>query len=249
MSKTRGAAVFVVPLVLLLLLTGSGGETIPQEPVRERAAEAAPFPDFGRDPRYSPMIAQYEAILRGEGTFLAGAEKVDLQHIKRSVSSDDRVTAAAEEFAVVDMDGDSAVEVVLRLTVNGYEGEAYVILHCYGGDIYGDTLFIRQFGTLKENGTLSYTRGIRLLQFDGGKLIYDDAVSAYREESAEITGYQKNGSVIYKYCTEYFINDESVTKDAYDQMMETYCRGQRDAKWYGLSFIERRVHFPAIPMP
>lgn len=231
MTKISCKAALVLFLALSLFLAGSGGGPVPQRPDRVEFADLVPFPDFDRDPRYSPMMAQYEAILRGEGRYLDGAGEVDLQHINKSVSSDDHVTATAEEFAVVDLDGDGAVEVILRLTVNGNKGEAYVILYSYDGDIYGNTLFIRQFGTLKENGTLSYPDGIRVLRFDGGKLIYHDAISAFREESVEIIGHQKNGSLITKSTKEYYVNEEIATKEAYSEMIETYKKGQRNAKW------------------
>ena len=180
MTRAGYKAVLVISLALSLFLAGSGGEIVPQRPDRVDFGDLVPFPDFDRDPRYSPMMAQYEAILRGEGRFWLGGKEIDLYQIMKSPESN--ITATAEEFAVVDMDGDGAVEVILRLTVNGNKGEAYVILHYYDGAVYGFTLFIRQFGTLRENGTLDHGDICDLLRFDGGETILVRKTDVYRSE-------------------------------------------------------------------
>lgn len=127
MTRAGYKAVLVISLALSLFLAGSGGEIVPQRPDRVDFGDLVPFPDFDRDPRYSPMMAQYEAILRGEGRFWLGGKEIDLYQIMKSPESN--ITATAEEFAVVDMDGDGAVEVILRLTVNGNKGEALSLIH------------------------------------------------------------------------------------------------------------------------
>lgn len=68
MTRAGYKAALVISLALSLFLAGSGGEIVPQCPDRVDFGDLVPFPDFDRDPRYSPMMAQYEAILRGDGT-------------------------------------------------------------------------------------------------------------------------------------------------------------------------------------
>lgn len=68
MTRAGYKAALVISLALSLFLAGSGGEIVPQRPDRVDFGDLVPFPDFDRDPRYSPMMAQYEAILRGDGT-------------------------------------------------------------------------------------------------------------------------------------------------------------------------------------
>lgn len=65
MTRAGYKAALVISLALSLFLAGSGGEIVPQRPDRVDFGDLVPFPDFDRDPRYSPMMAQYEAILRG----------------------------------------------------------------------------------------------------------------------------------------------------------------------------------------
>lgn len=238
MAKTGCKAALAVCLVLALFLAGSGGEPVPQRPDRVDFGDLAPFPDFDRDPRYSPMMAQYEAILRGEGTFLDGAGEVDLQHINKSVSSDDHVTATAEEFAVVDMDGDGAVEVILRLTVNGNKGEAYVILHYYDGAVYGNTRFIRQLRKLRTDGLFCFSGGAAshgwgTIEFNGGEAIDIRKVEQFGSPDDSFNSTMK-----------YFIEGKEVTEEAYSAVKLGLAK---EAKWYGLSFIQRHVHFPTVP--
>lgn len=237
MTRAGYKAALVISLALSLFLAGSGGEIVPQRPDRVDFGDLVPFPDFDRDPRYSPMMAQYEAILRGEGRFWLGGKEIDLYQIMKSPESN--ITATAEEFAVVDMDGDGAVEVILRLTVNGNKGEAYVILHYYDGAVYGFTLFIRQFGTLRENGTLDHGDICDLLRFDGGETTLVRKTDVYTHSS-----YTKWGLPQYWY--EYFVDGVSTTLEDYRAARKEYCRAKK-AKWYGLSFIERHVSFPAVP--
>ena len=68
MTRAGYKAALVISLALSLFLAGSGGEIVPQRRDRVDFGDLVPFPNFDRDPRYSPMMAQYEAILRGDGT-------------------------------------------------------------------------------------------------------------------------------------------------------------------------------------
>ena len=93
MTRAGYKAVLVISLALSLFLAGSGGEIVPQRPDRVDFGDLVPFPDFDRDPRYSPMMAQYEAILRGEGRFWLGGKEIDLYQIMKSPESNITATA------------------------------------------------------------------------------------------------------------------------------------------------------------
>lgn len=87
MTRAGYKAALVISLALSLFLAGSGGEIVPQRPDRVDFGDLVPFPDFDRDPRYSPMMAQYEAILRGKGRFWLGGKEIDLYQIMKSPES------------------------------------------------------------------------------------------------------------------------------------------------------------------
>lgn len=62
----------------------------------------------------------------------------------------------AVRFTALDMDGDGVTEVVVELT----EWEAFVVLHCGGGnDVYGGEIAYRGLLNLKDDGTFTFSSG------------------------------------------------------------------------------------------
>lgn len=65
--------------------------------------------------------------------------------------------ACIYQFAVLDLDGDGGVEVVLQITDVANDMGGYLVLHQAGGKIYGYPSNWRTFWNLKADGTFTYS--------------------------------------------------------------------------------------------
>lgn len=80
-------------------------------------------------------------------------------------------------FALLDLDGDGADELVLAIDYSGEE--EYVILTCYDGAVYANQIVYRGFLSPKANGTVAWSNGAfdngyARFRFENGVLVYDD---------------------------------------------------------------------------
>ena len=80
-------------------------------------------------------------------------------------------------FALLDLDGDGADELVLAIDYSGEE--EYVILTCYDGAVYANQIVYRGFLTPKADGTVAWSNGAfdngyARFRFENGVLVYDD---------------------------------------------------------------------------
>ena len=80
-------------------------------------------------------------------------------------------------FALLDLDGDGADELVLNIDFSGEE--EYVILTCYDGAVYANQIVYRGFLSPKADGTVAWSNGAfdngyARFRFENGVLVYDD---------------------------------------------------------------------------
>lgn len=80
-------------------------------------------------------------------------------------------------FALLDLDGDGADELVLAIDYSG--NEEYVVLTCYDGTVYANQVVYRGFLTPKADGTVAWSNGAfnngyARFRFENGVLVYDD---------------------------------------------------------------------------
>lgn len=80
-------------------------------------------------------------------------------------------------FALLDLDGDGADELVLAIDYSGEE--EYVILTCYDGAVYANQIVYRGFLSPKADGTVAWSNGAfdngyARFRFENGVLVYDD---------------------------------------------------------------------------
>ena len=80
-------------------------------------------------------------------------------------------------FALLDLDGDGADELVLAIDYSG--DEEYVVLTCYDGTVYANQVVYRGFLTPKADGTVAWSNGAfdngyARFRFENGVLVYDD---------------------------------------------------------------------------
>ena len=82
-----------------------------------------------------------------------------------------------KRFALLDLDGDGADELVLDIDFSGEE--EYVILTCYDGAVYANQIVYRGFLSPKADGTFEWSNGAfdngaSRARFENGVLVYDD---------------------------------------------------------------------------
>ena len=80
-------------------------------------------------------------------------------------------------FALLDLDGDGADELVIAIDYSG--NEEYVVLTCYDGTVYANQVVYRGFLTPKADGTVAWSNGAfdngyARFRFGNGVLVYDD---------------------------------------------------------------------------
>ena len=80
-------------------------------------------------------------------------------------------------FALLDLDGDGADELVLNIDYSG--DEEYVVLTCFDGAVYANQVVHRGFLTPKADGTVAWSNGAfdngyARFRFENGVLVYDD---------------------------------------------------------------------------
>ncbi|HWR23547.1 MAG TPA: hypothetical protein VN366_08730 [Feifaniaceae bacterium] len=180
----------------------------------------------GTDADHAALEA-YRAVLRD------GAEFFSLDHNKRLSLHDFLkntefygVPLQAARFAVLDMDGGSAPEVVLELTADN-QPEFYEILHAADGGVYGYNIVLRGLQALKADGTFHYASGAA----DGGygKLRFR-ANACETDRLGYTESVQSDGGM----AISYFIGSEPVTEETYASFAKEQDEKQ-DVSWYEFS--------------
>ena len=120
----------------------------------------------------------------------------------------------ATRFALLDLDGDGADELVLNIDFSGEE--EYVILTCYDGAVYANQIVYRGFLSPKADGTFEWSNGAfdngaSRARFENGVLVYEDFVSM-SEGSDGNAVYTLNGESIDEAAFSAFL-DEQAAKD------------------------------------
>lgn len=148
----------------------------------------------------SEMKEKYKAILLGEEDFIIidrrdGYRSLNIGNIKEVVSDDDWVTAEVTKFAIVDLDGNGAEELVLCINANGSSDYGFEILYYHDQEVYGFTMVYRQFlelktdGTFKASGGASDTGVYRLELYEGGYVIEEVFGSGHQSKKPDVEWY------------------------------------------------------------
>lgn len=121
-------------------------------------------------------------------------------------------------FALLDLDGDGADELVLNIDFSGEE--EYVILTCYDGAVYTNQVVHRGFLTPKADGTVAWSNGAfdngyARFRFENGVLVYDD-FAVMIDNGSSVT-YTLNGENV----SEEDYNAFTVEQDAKDDLAWT----------------------------
>lgn len=171
----------------------------------------------------------YKKVLQNKAEFFSSENKKNTylnDFLNGGVPGYD-VKVKVTHFAVLDMDGDKAPEVVLELSVSGEYPDFYEVLHYTNSVVYGYNFVLRALGGLKTDGTFTYSNSAADNGF--GKLEFDS--DAYK---IDILGYQKPSNDNDMTNISYFIDNKQVTKDSYNSFIYKQ-NGKKDVDWYEFS--------------
>ena len=129
----------------------------------------------------------YEDFFTGDGTVTANLINAGVEataasfhapavYATKGVDGSD-MDWTIKRFALLDLDGDGADELVLNIDYSG--NEEYVVLTCYDGTVYANQVVYRGFLTPKADGTVAWSNGAfdsgyARFRFENGVLVYDD---------------------------------------------------------------------------
>ena len=159
----------------------------------------------GNDPLNAENLTACRAVLQGQAEFLlagepgAPAQPMTVEDIPRIFSPASEY-ARLEQFALLDLDGDGAQELVLQsIDVAGDMG-GYLVLHMQEDGIYGFVSDWRSFWGLKTDGSFEYSSptgrewGVCTVHFADGAMLRDTPLySGTADETFETTAYTVAG--------------------------------------------------------
>lgn len=103
----------------------------------------------------------YDAILGGEKFYDTGTQEyLDVDCISKAFSPDD-IPLKIAAVTRLDIDHDTIPEMILRLTMDGEPNNiiGHEILRFQDSNVYGYTVFHREFNHLKSDGSFSFSDG------------------------------------------------------------------------------------------
>lgn len=162
---------------------------------------ASPVADMVGDPADLPAIA---AVLNGGSEVYVPSDKTN-KTLQDALNHEFTEGAGYDSFAVLDVDGDGKLDVVLNVTVNG-EALGYLVLTSADEVICAYGFYYRAMIGLKEDGSFSFSSSAAE---SGVATFYkDENRDAQYNELAE-SKLDENGNVVY------FVNGEAADEDAF----------------------------------
>lgn len=162
---------------------------------------ASPVADMVGDPADLPAIA---AVLNGGSEVYVPSDKTN-KTLQDALNHEFTEGAGYDSFAVLDVDGDGKLDVVLNVTVNG-EALGYLVLTSADEVICAYGFYYRAMIGLKEDGSFSFSSSAAE---SGVATFYkDENRDAQYNELAE-SKLDENGTVVY------FVNGEAADEDAF----------------------------------
>lgn len=162
---------------------------------------ASPVADMVGDPADLPAIA---AVLNGGSEVYVPSDKTN-KTLQDALNHEFTEGAGYDFFAVLDVDGDGKLDVVLNVTVNG-EALGYLVLTSADEVICAYGFYYRAMIGLKEDGSFSFSSSAAE---SGVATFYkDENRDAQYNELAE-SKLDENGNVVY------FVNGEAADEDAF----------------------------------
>lgn len=162
---------------------------------------ASPVADMVGDPADLPAIA---AVLNGGSEVYVPSDKTN-KTLQDALNHEFTEGAGYDSFAVLDVDGDGKLDVVLNVTVNG-EVLGYLVLTSADEVICAYGFYYRAMIGLKEDGSFSFSSSA--LESGVATFYKDENRDAQYNELAE-SKLDENENVVY------FVNGEAADEDAF----------------------------------
>ena len=162
---------------------------------------ASPVADMVGDPADLPAIA---AVLNGGSEVYVPSDKTN-KTLQGALNHEFTEGAGYDSFAVLDVDGDGKLDVVLNVTVNG-EALGYLVLTSADEVICAYGFYYRAMIGLKEDGSFSFSSSAAE---SGVATFYKDENRDAQYNVLAESKLDENGSVVY------FVNGEAADEDAF----------------------------------
>ncbi|WP_285828480.1 hypothetical protein [Bacteroides acidifaciens] len=190
-------------------------------------SELSPASDREAENDASSIMQKYISVLQGESTFfsIVAEGNINFNQLNLAVTGDNNDIVDVSQFAVLDLDGDKTEELVLRLTVDGDDGHAFLILHYQDDVIYGYTRWRRGFRELKADGSFSFSSGAA--DTGWGTLQFDGKILTVIEKARSRSHYDEDNN----FFIDYFVDGTSVTEGDYTSAMGTF-GVKPDVTWF-----------------
>lgn len=162
---------------------------------------ASPVADMVGDPADLPAIA---AVLNGGSEVYVPSDKTN-KTLQGALNHEFTEGAGYDSFAVLDVDGDGKLDVVLNVTVNG-EVLGYLVLTSADEVICAYGFYYRAMIGLKEDGSFSFSSSAAE---SGVATFYKDENRDAQYNVLAESKLDENGNVVY------FVNGEAADEDAF----------------------------------
>lgn len=162
---------------------------------------ASPVADMVGDPADLPAIA---AVLNGGSEVYVPSDKTN-KTLQDALNDEFTEGAGYDSFAVLDVDGDGKLDVVLNVTVNG-EALGYLVLTSADEVICAYGFYYRAMIGLKEDGSFSFSSSAAE---SGVATFYKDENRDAQYNVLTESKLDENGNVVY------FVNGEAADEDAF----------------------------------
>ena len=162
---------------------------------------ASPIADMVGDPADLPAIA---AVLNGGSEVYVPSDKTN-KTLQGALNHEFTEGAGYDSFAVLDVDGDGKLDVVLNVTVNG-EALGYLVLTSADEVICAYGFYYRAMIGLKEDGSFSFSSSAAE---SGVATFYKDENRDAQYNVLAESKLDENGNVVY------FVNGEAADEDAF----------------------------------
>ena len=162
---------------------------------------ASPVADMVGDPADLPAIA---AVLNGGSEVYVPSDKTN-KTLQDALNDEFTEGAGYDSFAVLDVDGDGKLDVVLNVTVNG-EVLGYLVLTSADEVICAYGFYYRAMIGLKEDGSFSFSSSAAE---SGVATFYKDENRDAQYNVLAESKLDENGNVVY------FVNGEAADEDAF----------------------------------
>lgn len=176
----------------------------------------------------------YRAVFKSEApvVYTPEGKSIMLDALVKENTDQYGAEVSFTQFAAADLDGDGAQEVVLWENVGLNEYYGFMVLREQDGVVYGYEMVYRAMYDLKADGTSSFSSGVTDNGF--GRYRFTDngcesVPQAYSRMNADES-------------VSYFVQGQSVSKDAFDQQVTGH-DAQAGAAWHAMTKENIEVFF------